>query len=53
MILMCFIRIDRFFEDVSYCFIRGKSIVEQLSRDLQKEFSGIEGFSTRNLWDMR
>lgn len=31
----------------------GKSIVEQLSRDLQKEFPGVEGFSTRNLWDMR
>lgn len=31
----------------------GKSIVEQLSRDLQKEFPGITGFSTRNLWNMR
>lgn len=31
----------------------GKSIVEQLSRDLQKEFPGIEGYSTRNLWNMR
>ncbi len=31
----------------------GKSIVEQLSRDLQKEFSGVEGFSTRNLRNMR
>ena len=31
----------------------GKGIVEQLSRDLQKEFPGVEGFSTRNLWDMR
>lgn len=31
----------------------GKSIVEQLSRDLQKEFPGISGFSTRNLWNMR
>jgi predicted nuclease of restriction endonuclease-like (RecB) superfamily len=31
----------------------GKNIVEQLSRDLKKEFPGVEGFSTRNLWDMR
>lgn len=31
----------------------GKSIVEKLSMDLQKEFPGISGFSTRNLWLMR
>ncbi len=31
----------------------GKSIVEQLSLDLQREFPGTEGFSARNLWDMR
>jgi len=31
----------------------GKSIVEQLSKDLQVEFPGIEGFSSRNLWRMR
>ena len=31
----------------------GKSIVEQLSKDLQKEFSGKTGYSTRNLWFMR
>lgn len=31
----------------------GKGIVEQLSRDLQREFPGTEGFSARNLWDMR
>jgi len=31
----------------------GKSIVEQLSKDLQTEFSGIKGFSERNLWYMR
>lgn len=31
----------------------GKGIVEQLSRDLQREFPGTEGFSVRNLWDMR
>jgi len=31
----------------------GKSIVESLSRDLQNEFPGINGFSTRNIWYMR
>ena len=31
----------------------GKSVVEQLSKDLRKEFSGHSGYSTRNLWDMR
>ena len=31
----------------------GKSIVENLSRDLQIEFPGVKGFSTRNLWLMR
>lgn len=31
----------------------GKSIVEQLSIDLRKEFPGITGFSSRNLWYMR
>ena len=31
----------------------GKSIVEQLARDLQSEFPGIQGFSARNLWKMR
>ncbi len=31
----------------------GKSIVEQLSKDLQSEFPGIKGFSVRNLWNMR
>lgn len=31
----------------------GKSIVEVLSNELQKEFSGIQGFSARNLWRMR
>ena len=31
----------------------GKSIVEKLSMDLQKEFPGMSGFSTRNLWLMR
>jgi len=31
----------------------GKSIVENLARDLQKEFPGMQGFSARNLWLMR
>ncbi|NOQ37528.1 DUF1016 family protein [archaeon] len=31
----------------------GKSIVEQLSKDLQREFPGMKGFSERNLWRMR
>ncbi|MDO1451813.1 PDDEXK nuclease domain-containing protein [Rhodocytophaga aerolata] len=31
----------------------GKSIVEQLAKDLQKEFSGTVGFSSQNLWYMR
>jgi predicted nuclease of restriction endonuclease-like (RecB) superfamily len=31
----------------------GKSIVETLSKDLQKEFVGVKGFSAQNLWYMR
>jgi len=31
----------------------GKSIVENLSKDLQKEFPGVNGFSSSNLWRMR
>ena len=31
----------------------GKSIVEKLSKDLQKEFSGTKGYSAQNLWYMR
>lgn len=31
----------------------GKSVVENLSRDLQKEYPGIRGFSLANLWNMR
>jgi len=31
----------------------GKSIVEQLSKDLENEFPNVKGFSPRNLWDMR
>ncbi len=31
----------------------GKSIVENLSSDLRKEFPGIKGFSVQNLWYMR
>ena len=30
----------------------GKSVVENLSRDIQAEFPGIRGFSVSNLWDM-
>ncbi|GHU76079.1 hypothetical protein FACS1894188_08060 [Clostridia bacterium] len=31
----------------------GKSIVDVLSKELQKEFPGVQGFSARNLWRMR
>lgn len=31
----------------------GKSIVESIARDLQLEFSGMQGFSPSNLWRMR
>jgi len=31
----------------------GKSIVKNLSDELQKEFVGMKGFSQRNLWNMR
>ena len=31
----------------------GKSIVETLSKDLQNEFPGAQGYSARNLWYMR
>ncbi|HEY9802286.1 MAG TPA: PDDEXK nuclease domain-containing protein [Leptolyngbyaceae cyanobacterium] len=31
----------------------GKSVVEQLATDLQREFAGISGFSAANLWRMR
>ena len=31
----------------------GKSVVETLSEDLQKEFPGITGFSSRNIWYMQ
>ena len=31
----------------------GKSIVETLAKELQKEFPGTQGFSARNLWRMR
>lgn len=30
----------------------GKSVVETLSKDIQKEFPGIKGFGSRNLWYM-
>ena len=31
----------------------GKSVVENLARDLQAEYPGRNGFSARNLWNMR
>jgi predicted nuclease of restriction endonuclease-like (RecB) superfamily len=31
----------------------GKSVVEQLAKDIQVEFPGISGFSTANVWRMR
>ncbi len=31
----------------------GKAVVETLAEDLQKEYPGIKGFSTQNLWYMR
>lgn len=31
----------------------GKSVIEKLSKDLQDEFPGIEGFSANNIWRMR
>lgn len=33
--------------------IWGSGIVEQVSLDLQNEFPGVQGFSTRNLWNMK
>ena len=31
----------------------GKSVIEQLAKDLQEEYPGMRGFSTTNLWNMR
>lgn len=31
----------------------GKAVVERLARDLQIEFPGVQGFSSKNLWRMR
>ena len=31
----------------------GRSVVEVLARELQKEFPGVKGFSATNLWRMR
>ena len=31
----------------------GKAVVESLSKDLQREFPGMQGFSSQNLWRMR
>ena len=30
----------------------GKSVVENLSKDIQREFPGIQGFGVRNIWNM-
>lgn len=30
----------------------GKAVVETLSKDIQKEFPGIQGFGVRNIWYM-
>lgn len=29
----------------------GRSVVENLSKDIQKEFLGIKGFGARNMWE--
>ena len=34
-------------------FSWGRSVVEQLARDLHEDYPGAKGFSARNLWDMR
>jgi len=31
----------------------GKSVIERLAADIQREFPGLEGFSARNIWRMR
>ena len=31
----------------------GKSLVEELSKDLRRELGNIEGYSERNLWNMQ
>lgn len=31
----------------------GKSVVERLSQELRREFTGVAGFSVQNLWYMR
>jgi predicted nuclease of restriction endonuclease-like (RecB) superfamily len=31
----------------------GRSVVEQIAKDLQADFPGISGFSARNIWNMR
>ncbi len=32
---------------------RGSAVIKRLSSDIRKEFSGIQGFSIRNIWSMR
>ncbi|MDX2304027.1 MAG: PDDEXK nuclease domain-containing protein [Microscillaceae bacterium] len=31
----------------------GKSVVEQLAKDIKEDFPNLQGFSARNMWDMR
>ena len=31
----------------------GKAVVDLLGKELQLDFSGVKGFSSRNLWNMR
>ena len=45
--------IGRMIEDRQKGETWGKSVVANLSGDLQQEFPGIQGFSAQNLWRMR
>jgi len=45
--------IGRMIVDRQSKFGWGKSIVEKLSKDINKLFDGIEGYSSGNLWNMR
>jgi len=42
-----------FVKEIEESFGWGKSVVQQLSSELQKEFVAIKGFSVQNLWNMR
>jgi predicted nuclease of restriction endonuclease-like (RecB) superfamily len=45
--------IGRLITEKQQTFGWGKSVVETLSEDLQKEFPGMIGFSARNIWYMQ